>query len=228
MERYKFHKITQFDFESIQQFVVSLKKQVVKCDYGEFETTMLREQFVLELFDDGVRKRLLSEDKLTFDRAVELSSIVEQVGSNEYQFLSSESHDWAHISCISSVHDNTQSEVEDDSINFLETLTLQTEESTRNQVVDHVTLTDQIKEQGNNFYRENKLYEALRYYATASHVNPTGLSIYNISIVWFYLENIRILRWWQKLVDLSETLQIDKKILNKLTSRIERAQKKRS
>lgn len=43
---------------------------------------MLRDQFLLGMRDDGVRKRLLSEVKLTFDRAVELASIVEQVSSD--------------------------------------------------------------------------------------------------------------------------------------------------
>lgn len=43
---------------------------------------MLRDQFVLSITDDGVRKRLLYESKLTFDRAVELTSIVEQVSSD--------------------------------------------------------------------------------------------------------------------------------------------------
>lgn len=43
---------------------------------------MMREQFVFEVFDDSIRKRLLSETKLTFHRVVEISLITEQVSKD--------------------------------------------------------------------------------------------------------------------------------------------------
>lgn len=41
-----------------------------------------RDQFVLGKYDDNVRKRLLSESKLTFEKSVELSTVVQQVSSD--------------------------------------------------------------------------------------------------------------------------------------------------
>lgn len=46
---------------------------------GEFTNTMLRNQFVLGLADDAVIKETLAEQKLTFSRAIEIASLVEQV-----------------------------------------------------------------------------------------------------------------------------------------------------
>lgn len=42
---------------------------------------MLRDQFVLGLVDDAIRKTLLPEHKLTFSRAIQTASLIYQMNS---------------------------------------------------------------------------------------------------------------------------------------------------
>lgn len=79
VERYWFHLIRQLEHEDIQRCVDQLKRQVVKCDNGEYANIVLRDQFVLGIWDDNIHKRLLSEVKLTFERVVDITLINEQV-----------------------------------------------------------------------------------------------------------------------------------------------------
>lgn len=60
MERYKFHKLKQYAYENTQQFVPKFKQQAMSFEYGDFQITMLRDQFVLCIYDDNIRKRLMS------------------------------------------------------------------------------------------------------------------------------------------------------------------------
>jgi len=92
VERYRFHLLKQSEYEIVSQYVARLKHQVMRCDYEDFSNVMLRDQFVLGIFDDSVRKRLLAESKLTFDRAVELATIVEQVSSDVDAMKKRDSH----------------------------------------------------------------------------------------------------------------------------------------
>lgn len=71
-ERYKFHKITQLNGQSISDFVLCLKRAATNCDF-ENRDISLRDQFVSGLLSDNLKKRLFTETKLTFKSAVEIS-----------------------------------------------------------------------------------------------------------------------------------------------------------
>ena len=79
-ERYSFHCRCQEPQETIADFVVSLKKLIIRCGYTvEFQPIVLRDRFVCGLLHESTRKRLLTEsDDLTFDRAVEIATLVEK------------------------------------------------------------------------------------------------------------------------------------------------------
>src|SRR5436190_10390393 len=71
-ERYKFHKITQSNGQSVSDFVLCLKRAAQNCDF-ENRDISLRDQFVSGLISDNLKKRLFTETSLTFKSAVEIS-----------------------------------------------------------------------------------------------------------------------------------------------------------
>lgn len=81
-ERYSFHCRCQEADETLTDFVASLTKLIVRCDYQqEFQAILLRDRFVCGLLNESTRKRLLTEnDELTLDRALEIAISVEKAG----------------------------------------------------------------------------------------------------------------------------------------------------
>ena len=73
-ERYTFHCRCQEPHESIADFVVALKKLIIRCGYtDEFQPIVLRDRFVCGLVYESTRKRLLTENNdFTFECAVEI------------------------------------------------------------------------------------------------------------------------------------------------------------
>lgn len=65
-ERYKFKERKQGSDETIHQFVTSLKKLSQFCEFGVNLDDSLRDQLVYGIKDINIKKRLLSETKLTF------------------------------------------------------------------------------------------------------------------------------------------------------------------
>lgn len=72
-ERYKFRKCEQHSSQSITDFIISLKAMSQSCNYGDFLPDALRDQFVAGIYDQSLRKRLLTEAQLTFDSACSLA-----------------------------------------------------------------------------------------------------------------------------------------------------------
>uniref|UniRef100_A0AAR2J737 Retrotransposon gag domain-containing protein n=1 Tax=Pygocentrus nattereri TaxID=42514 RepID=A0AAR2J737_PYGNA len=70
-ERFRFHKRNQGEGETVAQYVAVLKKLSEHCEFGGYLEDALRDRFVCGLKCEAVQKRLLTEDKLTFKRAVE-------------------------------------------------------------------------------------------------------------------------------------------------------------
>lgn len=64
--------------------MVSLKKLIIPCDYkDEFQKVLLRDRFVCGLVHESTRKRLLTENNdITFERAVEIATMVEKATSH--------------------------------------------------------------------------------------------------------------------------------------------------
>ena len=84
-ERYRFHKRTQHDGESVLDFVAALKQ--FHCGHeGETLNENLRVRFIVGLSNHNVQKKLLTNDDLSFKRAVDIAVSFEQA-SNETEKL---------------------------------------------------------------------------------------------------------------------------------------------
>ena len=76
-ERYRFYVRNQAEGDSISEYVAALKKMSQNCEFGQFLQDALRDRLVCGLRNDHIQKRLLSEDKLTFEKALNLSVAME-------------------------------------------------------------------------------------------------------------------------------------------------------
>ena len=81
-ERYYFHLRNQAHTETIADYVAELRRLATSCEFGEFLDEALRDRFVCGLKSEAARRRLLTESKLTFPRAVELAQCMEQAEKN--------------------------------------------------------------------------------------------------------------------------------------------------
>ena len=72
-ERYVFRKCEQLASQSIAEFIVNLKAKAQSCEYGNFLLDALRDQFVVGVCDESLRKKLLTESGLTFDKACSIA-----------------------------------------------------------------------------------------------------------------------------------------------------------
>ena len=71
-ERYMFNKRDQETGESFDSYLTSLRSLVKTCSYGELQASMLRDRIVIGIRDNGTRKKLLSESKLTSNRCIDI------------------------------------------------------------------------------------------------------------------------------------------------------------
>ena len=91
-ERYRFHRRDQASGESIADYVAELRKLTTHSKFEEtkdFLQESLRDRFVCGLRSESARKRLLTEDKLTFAKAIELAQSLE-TASKDAQMKSTE------------------------------------------------------------------------------------------------------------------------------------------
>ena len=72
-ERFRFHKRDQIPGESVSQFMTTSRKLTEFCEFGHFLNKALRDRFVRGLTSEQIQKRLLSEDNLTYDKAVKIA-----------------------------------------------------------------------------------------------------------------------------------------------------------
>lgn len=76
-ENFRFHQRRQQEGESILQYVATLQKLSITCNFGPFLKTALRNQFVFGIKSTRIQSRLLEMKNLTFDKAVELATSME-------------------------------------------------------------------------------------------------------------------------------------------------------
>ena len=82
VERCKFHSRFRRAGESVSTFVAELRRLSEFCNFGEVLEDMIRDRLVCGIRDDAIQKRLLSESKLTYDKAVEIALNQEQAAQN--------------------------------------------------------------------------------------------------------------------------------------------------
>ncbi|KAL2077680.1 hypothetical protein ACEWY4_027184 [Coilia grayii] len=87
-ERFRFHKRNQEEGESVAQYVAVLKKLSEHCDFGAHLQDALRDRLVCGLNNENIQRKLLTEETLTFQRAVDTALSMEAV-ARESQHLKS-------------------------------------------------------------------------------------------------------------------------------------------
>ena len=71
-ERYIFNTCGQIEGETVDGYVNRLKKHASTCGFGTLNDELIRDRLVLGINDEGTKLRLLKEDKLTLDKAINL------------------------------------------------------------------------------------------------------------------------------------------------------------
>ena len=76
-QRFIFHQRTQKPGESINQFVMELRRLARTCDFGGFLKEALRDRLVCGLSNISIQKELLREDDLSLQRAIDIATAAE-------------------------------------------------------------------------------------------------------------------------------------------------------
>lgn len=84
-ERYKFSLRNQMDYETIADYVVQLKQLSMFCEFKNNLSDYLRDKLVSGLKSDAIKKRLLSEPELTFEKAVSIATTMEMADRDAAQ-----------------------------------------------------------------------------------------------------------------------------------------------
>ena len=76
-ERYQFWNRNHNASEPIDQWVTDLRSKAAKCEFGTFESDMIRDKVVFGVRDDRIKKRLLREADLTLHKAADVCRAAE-------------------------------------------------------------------------------------------------------------------------------------------------------
>lgn len=81
VEHCKFHTCFRCPGESVSTFVAELRRLSEFCNFGNVLEDMIQDRLVCGI-RDAIQKRLLSESKLTYDKAVEIALNQKQAAQN--------------------------------------------------------------------------------------------------------------------------------------------------
>ena len=110
-ERYQVWRLTQAAGESIDAFVTKFRLQAQSCEFGEQETTLMRDRIVLTCPDSRLQERLLREADLTLDKVLALCRAAEITQQQLYAIKTGSdqpSSTLTSIEAVSNQHDATQ------------------------------------------------------------------------------------------------------------------------
>ena len=96
VERFKFNKCNRKPSQAISAYVAELKELSRTCAFGETADGVnltsqlildenLRDRFVCELEDAEIQRRLLSEDNLSYEKAVKIANAMELASAGSTQ-----------------------------------------------------------------------------------------------------------------------------------------------
>ncbi len=80
--RYRFNSRSRKPEESVSAYAAELCHLTEHCTYGDVLGEMLRDQLVCGINNEVIQRRLLAEDKLTFDRDLEMALCMESAASH--------------------------------------------------------------------------------------------------------------------------------------------------
>lgn len=85
-ERLVFRMIKQEKNEEIEMFVIRLRKQAEKCDYGTAVEERIKDQITEKCISSKLRRRILEKGAMTLQEIVSVAKILEAVAEQEKLF----------------------------------------------------------------------------------------------------------------------------------------------
>ena len=82
MQRFRFNTRSRKPGESVATYVAELRRLAEFCDYGVTLDKMIRDRLVSGINDDNIQKKLLSEPRLTYTRALEIAQGAKEAEKN--------------------------------------------------------------------------------------------------------------------------------------------------
>lgn len=76
-ERYKFSKRNQLEHESVSDYIASLKRLSIHCNFGSSLNDYLRDRLVSGIRSEATKQKLLAKESLTYEEAVKVILSVE-------------------------------------------------------------------------------------------------------------------------------------------------------
>ncbi|UYV78773.1 K02A2.6-like [Cordylochernes scorpioides] len=89
-ERFVFQKMDQKSGEGISKYIIRLKEQAQRCNFGDFLQESLRDRFVAGIIDTPTQKKLLQEEGLTFEGALDIALSAESADNDLHNLKRSE------------------------------------------------------------------------------------------------------------------------------------------
>ncbi|UYV84424.1 hypothetical protein LAZ67_X002122 [Cordylochernes scorpioides] len=89
-ERFVFQKMDQKSGETISKYIIRLKEQAQRCNFGDFLQESLRDRFVAGIIDTPTQKKLLLKEGLTFEGALDIALSAESADNDLHNLKRSE------------------------------------------------------------------------------------------------------------------------------------------
>ncbi|GFV93162.1 transposon Ty3-G Gag-Pol polyprotein [Trichonephila clavipes] len=71
-ERYKFFSCVQLEGQAIETYVTQVKTLASPCEFAEQKNRLIRDRIDLGIKDSGLQERLLQENNLNIEKAIEI------------------------------------------------------------------------------------------------------------------------------------------------------------
>ena len=107
-EAYQFHCRRQEISENMDAFVTALRKLAKNCNFGQQEDRMIRDQIIVGIRDDSLRKKMLEDKKLDLDKCLCLGRAHETSTHQAHAMTSQEQDDSLHVNRIPAVKRRNQ------------------------------------------------------------------------------------------------------------------------
>ena len=91
VQRFKFNTCSRREGESVASFVAELRRLTEHCEFGPTLDDMLRDRLVCGINESTLQRRLLAQDKLTFQTALEMAQAWESAGRHVQDLQSTQS-----------------------------------------------------------------------------------------------------------------------------------------
>ena len=112
-ERYKFNNRSQEANESIDAYTTALRTLAETCEFGSLKDDLIRDRLVCGIRDNGQRKKLLQEPKLTLEKCLDSCRAAEAT-KLQVQDMSSQSKESSEVNALKSARPKSSSSMVDD------------------------------------------------------------------------------------------------------------------